>query len=55
LQALAAAFPQTSGSQLLRIIMMAVLVGSGLGVYLAALHWLGIVRLAELRAAVLRR
>jgi putative peptidoglycan lipid II flippase len=55
LQALAAVVPQAGGSQAMRILVMAALVASGLVVYLAGLHWFGIVRLAQLRSAVLRR
>ncbi len=55
LQALIAVLPQAGASQGMRIGSMALLVASGLGVYLAALQLLGIGRLTELLAAVRRR
>ena len=43
------------GSQLGRIAALAVLVITGLGIYLAALQVLGVVKLGELRAAIRNR
>jgi putative peptidoglycan lipid II flippase len=48
---LQAALPGVGNSQVLRLASMTLAVAVGVGVYLAALHLLGVVRFSELRAA----
>ena len=55
LQALFAMLPGAGASQAMRIGAMVLLVTSGLGVYLAALQWLGIGNLKELLTEIRRR